>query len=190
MALIPKTNQCFTHNCSKLVVNDTTGEYSSSNTGGWESPNIGLSDVAEALLIITLPSGTEHEFDVTDTVTGASIVNGFFQLAELTPEDFGLDCFSDGYYKFRYVITDEEGIEYVYCVEIYSTCKAFCCVQKMLLKWPKYLANCQTDKIMEYFKAEALLFSIQSAFASNDRTTADKHLLSLQKICKSCGCCC
>ena len=109
MALSPKISICIKDNCRQLVFTDTTATYNAStNTGGWGTPNLELADVTSATISVTIPEHSVVEVNVTDTVVGATIIDGIFELDTLTMEnnfDSAEDtAFPDGIYEVTYTI--------------------------------------------------------------------------------------
>jgi len=186
-----------------MELTDTTGEYSNpSNLEGWGTPNIELSSVTEAILVLTFPDGEEYTIDVTNTVANAVIVDGKFIIDSIVPADLGLgiSSFSDGIYTTTFTIT-ASGEDYTITLvdKALVTCATQCCVNRMLESAiNEYLcgANCKTnDKIVEALKARALLLqAIKWSFKCNKLEEAQKLLNQANKICGNnqgnCGCGC
>lgn len=193
MALEPTFSICFKNNCKELLLQDNTGTYSATNTGGWGAPNIELSDVDDAEIVIsttdTSIGGTE---DVTTTVQAATIIDGVFELITLEPADIDSDetKFPDGIYTITYTIT-ANGTDYEYSVKCYSDCQVSCCIEKMKTKFKEKLCTCDGETyIMNYFKAEALLMGLKAAACASDDTEFSNILASIEKICTVLNCNC
>ena len=103
-------------NGETLVIEDTTGVYSTSNTTGWgvgASPPVGstqpyLKDISYAALTITPPTGDPVVIDIvndlsitfnSDTIPSNLIYN-------ITNTLMGVTTFADGIYKIVYNVSD------------------------------------------------------------------------------------
>lgn len=191
MALELKLSVCFKDKCSKLQISDATGAYSTNNTTGWGAPNLALGDVTEATLTVTPPNVTSAtNFDVTTTVTSATIVEGLFILKTVQNSDLTGGALVDGIYTITYEVTDGEDT-YTTTIKTFSTCKADCCVEKMKAKFKKELCGCNWKTFWDnYKKAEALLYGAKSAFACGKEDEAKDLLDQVNKICSIQKCCC
>ena len=192
MALELKLNVCFADNCSVLNIKDATGAYDvSTNPTGWGAPNLALVDVTQALLTITPPNATiSTSFDVTTTVQSATIVGGLFNLNNLTSSNFTSGSLVDGMYIITYNVVGG-GETYTTSINVFSTCKADCCIEKMKAKFCEYMCGCDWEIYWaNYKKAEALLYAAKSAFACAKYDQAKDLLDQVNKICSMQNCCC
>lgn len=201
MALVQKFSAEVISGCSKLLITDITGMYSSSNTTGWGTPNIDPSDVTEAYILVgSSSSGVIYSLNVTSVVQAitlpSSYVDNFtFPLIEIDPSDIGqTDLITDKIYNISYMI-DGESVD----GKVLTTCNTQCCVDKLFNKAAdSYLCggNCSTNAmIMEALKARALLLQASKwAFSCYKLEDAEKLLKQAMKICKTnntnCGCGC
>lgn len=192
MALAPKLSLCFEQGCTKIRVNDTTGTYSLSNTGGWDVPNITFADVVLATVSITLPkSSVPITLNVTTTVQNATIVDNKFLLDIIDATDLNVTELLDGEYTVVYTIVDLNNIEYTSTFKFFSTCKAACCVEKMKAKFKEWTCGCgEYYLIEEYYKAKTLLQNAKYAYACGKTSEANNILDSIERICKfkKCNC--
>jgi hypothetical protein len=191
MALQLKISLCFADKCKTLKVYDTTGLYSTDNTGGWGTPNITLASVTSATLDITPPNtSTPTSFDVTTTVNTATIVDGSFLLNIITDSNLTAGSFVDGIYNLTYTVTDGQST-YTTSIKTFSTCNTDCCVEKMKAKFKEKMCDCDWLQYWEnYKKAEALLYGAKSAFACGKDSQAMDLLNQVNKICQLQKCCC
>lgn len=196
MALIPKISICFRDNCKTIRITETTGVYDPAlNIGGWGFPNTALTDANPVNLTITFPNGTSQTFNFTAIVNAATIIDGQFLLADLTPLDFtgfiGTQ-FEDGVYNFSYVVTDSITLtQYSYNFKGFNTCRAECCLAKLLSNLCLELCSCDGLKALEeYNVAEAMLYAAKCAFGAGNYTVATSILKDVNKICeiKKCQC--
>lgn len=193
MALEISASACLKDNCSTLRIPETTGAYNAStNTTGWGAPNPALGDVTSATLSITLPDEEDAvDFDITATVTGATIVDGEFLLDELTMEDFDSSgAFPDGIYDIVYTVTIGT-TDYTYTAKVLFYCTVKCCIEKMRLDFQKELCGCNWDNFWNYYQgALRELDAMRYNFSQYDYTNTTAHLRALQKICKIRNCNC
>jgi hypothetical protein len=193
MAFELSLTACLKDSCETLKIPETTGAYDVSlNPTGWGAPNPTLAGITEATLSITLPEEEDAvEFDVTSTITGATIVDGEFLLDELTMEDFDSSgAFPDGFYDFEYVVTSG-GTDYTFTAKILFTCTVECCIQKMRTNFHKKLCGCEWENYWAYYQgALRELDALRYNAACYNYTQANYHLAALQKICKIVNCEC
>lgn len=192
MALELKLNVCFADNCSVLNIKDATGAYDlTTNPTGWGFPNLALADVTQALLTITPPNAIiSTSFDVTTTVQSATIVGGLFNLNSLTSSNFTSGSLVDGMYIITYNVVGG-GDTYTTSINVFSTCNADCCIEKMKAKFCEYMCGCDWEIYWDsYKKAEALLYAAKSAFACAKYDQAKDLLDQVNKICSMQNCCC
>lgn len=193
MALEVSISSCFKDSCSTLKINETTGAYDASlNPTGFGAPNPTLASVTEAILSITLPDETVAvDFDLTSTVTGATIIDGEFLLDNLTMVDFSsTGAFPDGFFTFVWTVTSS-GTDYVYTAKILNYCSVFCCLQKMLTKFAEAYGTCEWDELWRQYQGALREFTAMKYNAGeHNYTQATLHLKALQKICKIINCSC
>lgn len=194
MALAPSLSICLHNNCKELLLTDTTGTYSATNTGGWGAPNITLASVDEAIISITFPDtdDTELELDVQATIIAATIVDGEFELDDITTDDTDLSTtkFPDGIYDITYTIT-ESGTDYSYSCKTLVTCQVECCIEKQRANFYKTCNTCDWEKTWKQYQLSLMeLDSIRYNFGEGNYDKAEDHLEALQKICYAinCGC--
>ena len=193
MALEPRLSICTHNNCKELLLTDITGTYSATNTGGWGAPNITLASTDEAIISITFPDTTTAEdFTVTATVIAATIVDGEFELDDLTLSDTDLETtkFPDGIYDITYTIT-ESSTDYVYSCKILITCQVECCIEKQRVNFHKKCDTCDWEKTWKQYQLSLMLLdSIRYNFGNGNEDEAEDALEALQKICNAINCSC
>ena len=192
MALELKLNVCFADNCSILNIKDATGAYDlTTNPTGWGFPNLALGDVDQAFISVTPPNGNvSTTYDITTTVQSATIVDGLFDLYSYTNSSFTSGSLVDGMYIISYNVTGG-GESYTTSINVFSTCKADCCIEKMKAKFCEYMCGCDWEIYWaNYKKAEALLYAAKSAFACAKNDQAKDLLDQVNKICSMQNCCC
>jgi hypothetical protein len=188
--LTPTLRACFTDNCTKIQIYDTTLAISTANPGGWGTANINAAAVDAASVAYTLPDGSVTTLNVTTAVNAQATVSGEFLIAEFTITPV------DGVYTFSYTLI--EGVDSVNkSITIFNLCSARCCVDKLWAKAAQNLVagdcGCTSDK-PSYTKtamlAEATYNAIMKGVSCGDTVTRDALLLKLQRICKleNCNC--
>lgn len=102
-----------------LTVEDTTGAYSGSNTGGWGAPNDAAADAETATVEVTLPNATSvaATIDVYPTLPNTSSA-----LFTINNTDVGLGAtieLPDGVYKFVYTVERASATPFSYSITCY-----------------------------------------------------------------------
>lgn len=109
MALIPKFTVSFNCDYDGFSMIQTTGTYdASTNTGGYNSPNITTSDVDSTELVI-VDLFNDITFDTITTVTAASTYTiTTFDLTDLTVDgvQYYTDSIADGIFSFTFKVID------------------------------------------------------------------------------------
>ena len=192
MALIPKLSVCALNSCSTLRIKEITGVYDAlTNLYGWNTPNIGTTNIITAELIITSPSGTITTTDVTSQFVIPYVEAFYFTDISITPED--------GEWTIQYLIHYLDGKinnTYSNILKTFLTCSVRCCIDKI---WSKVLNNysdcgCGCINISELEQKtsfmESLYDTMISAAACNNSDTRNKILIQLQRLCKleKCNC--
>lgn len=194
MAISLSVNVCF-NGCNSITIVDNTGVYNAStNTGGWNAPNLVPANVATATLTIDFP-GTETTRVVDVLAKIPATVTGNFIL-----DDYTITTASDGEFTVTYTIVDTGGITYTRIHTFFSTCAARCCVDKLWNKVAQgiYEEACDCDcgpvtdvnYIESAFLGETLLLASKSAFAMQSNTVRDKIIAKLTKLCDLQNCKC
>lgn len=192
--LTPKIRVCFTDDCSKIKVYDTTGAESTANAGGYGVTNILTTAVTTATVSYTAPGGSQIDVDVTANVNAQATVAGEFLIAEIDISP------KDGSYSFIYTLTYGALPETVLTVTkkclVYSLCVVRCCVDKLWAKAALDLveADCNCSESSSYMnkalQAEAMYKAIMNGASCNNIGIRDALLTKLQRICKleKCNC--
>lgn len=189
MALSLKIAICQNSDCKSVEFSETTGAYSTSNTGGWGSPNPTIADATSAILTITQPDGTVTTiassllyptFPTTDDTVTYTIDSGDLALGD----DVALP---DGIYTFVYEVLTTTG---VYRVQLRKAlyCQAECCVNGLLAKVATEGCDCSSELVDNALEA---YFWLQVLKASECNETAfDNALEIINRICdfNSCNC--
>jgi hypothetical protein len=172
----------------KITIKDTTGVYdSSTNTGGWGSPNIAATDVATVKLDITYSDGTVQTANLTGMP--ASITEAFSYNA------ITLSGYKDGIAKLSYKVTTTDATPVVYVEEISQlySCDIRKCINQMWVKIACETCNGNCDLVNlidDANLAEGLYRALISGATCCDSTCINKILTALNNICswKNCNC--
>lgn len=194
--LEPTIRVCFTENCSKIKIYDTTDAYTTDNTGGYSVANGMPDDMSSAIVEYTIPNGSIDTIDVTTTLNAQTVVSGEFLVGTID-----LTTTEDGEYFFTYTLVDDTGVNDVtfeFELTIFSLCNARCCVDKLWSKGAQNIINkedcgCSGSKdsyLEKAAKAGSLFKAIKYGIACNNTVAKNEILKKLQRICKleKCNC--
>jgi hypothetical protein len=188
--LTPCFRVCFTENCSKILVYDTTDVETIANPGGWGDSNVFPVAIEAATITYVNPVGTSEVIDVIVPVNAETTVTGEFLIGEIPVIN------SDGVNTFKYVLTIG-GVSVSKTLTTYSLCNVRCCVDKL---WAKVASDalgedckCSGEKTTAIEKAElaeGLYAAIQYGASCNSSDIKNEILKKLQRICKleNCNC--
>lgn len=101
MALELKLKQVY-NSYTNFVFSDNTGIYSSSNIGGWGSPNINISNVRKARIRISYGGTILKDVDVTSIFQSATSNDS---LIFTIPYSDSNDVIKDGVYTIEYLVS-------------------------------------------------------------------------------------
>ena len=186
MALSPVITATLKNNGQSISVVDATGVYdATTNTGGWETPNIAGSDVTAASITITYPDGSTQVEDVLSQIPAT--VTGTFTFTDIT-----LSGYQDGITVIRYEL-ETLTTTYAYDLTLLFTCNVRACIDKM---WADVACqtcsgSCDVGSLIDDANlAEALYNAMKSAAACGNSTYVDKILESLMNLCnwENCNC--
>lgn len=188
--LTPTISACVVSGCTSMAITDTTGVFSVTNTGGWDSGvTINVSSITSAIITITTPDGSEVTTDVTSQLPTSV-------LGEFSFNNIDLPEACDGEYTIEYSLSDNVNTKTI-SITIYSLCVVRRCVDKM---WGNYALNEFTDSTCNCSQSslslketaelgEALYNSIQNSAICNN-AIRDSLLAKLQRLCAIQDCTC
>lgn len=189
MALALKFNVCLESDCKTITFTDTTGVYTATNTGGYNTPNPSLSEATAATLTITKPDNTNvvinlftQGFPTKDTtleylITGQAL-------------GYGVDSkIPDGSFTFQYDTTISGTIYTKRIVKLFY-CQIKCCIENLFNKISDTSCECTDTFVKKALKGYAYLKSLQVAAKVGNQPRFANLLKILNKICadKNCGC--
>ena len=173
---------------SVLKIIDETGNYSTTNAGGFGNPNPDVSSVTSALLTIVLSNGTTYaDIDVLGTTFPNT--DGGYILLDKTRLPNGL---SDGLAQITYTLSGTTlGVPWSITKKflVYITATVRCCVKKLNASITSWESCCEDSSAKNFLKAFNMLTNIEwlakeCCFFSK----ADEVLAQLQSFCKSHNC--
>ena len=186
MALSPVITATLNNNGQTMTVVEATGVYdATTNTGGWETPNIAGSDVVTATITITYADGSTQVEDVTAQIPAT--VTGTFTFTDIT-----LSGYQDGITVIRYEI-ETVTTTYAYDLTLLFSCNVRACIDKM---WADVACqtcsgSCDVGSLIDDANlAEALYNAMGSAGACGNSAYVNKILESLMNLCnwENCNC--
>ena len=182
--LIPSIESC-KNACTSIKIYDLTGLYSSSNTGGWNTPNLSKNFTGTATIKIVTPEGSTLEYDVKEAIEDSLFPK--YLLYEYIPEKL-----EDGIYTISLILVDtENNITYKADSILPIYCNVECCVNKLSASVAADLCNnCNSEATNKFDLAETLLTSLKRIAKCLGEKEFNKILSQLQKICNSTGCGC
>jgi hypothetical protein len=203
--------------CDNLYLEDTTGLYSTDNSGGYNSPNMAVASVTSVVIVLTVVGvGITYEFTVssgtitaaTVTMDGGSAINILSAMTStvwpftdsnpfnLTPSswDSTLPALEDQVYPVTYTVTGEtadnppEPVIYETTSSYLLTCATCCCVSEQMLS-----VNINDKaKLVENLIPTAYLAVAGYANEAGNVDKANSYIAKAAAICgnsSNCGCC-
>jgi hypothetical protein len=187
MALQLNFSICVINSCTQIRFQETTGFYSTANTGGWGPPNIDLNDAVTATLAIT-------PYNSTSTYTLNLLATTLFPTDNSSfTYDIPLSSIGnpsnivDGKWLFVYTITDGTNT-YTKSIYKYFYCNSECCVTSMLPDIDTCDCCKETSEYKNYILAWTQLQSLKKAAACGDSTNFAAIKKIVDKLCLNSGC--
>lgn len=186
MALIPQISTCVVNGCSQIKITETTGVYSTSNLGGYGSPNNTLGSITSSTLTITSPSSVIYSINLFTLGFPSNNLSFSYTIPFTT---LGLTNIEDGQWTFVYTVSD--GIT-SFTTTKYSLfyCNSECCVSKKLANLKLEDCDCcKTDKSYDdYVLTQTMLESLKDAAKCGDTSKFAKIKKIIDKLCKNTNC--
>ena len=177
MPIAPVFTPCIDCCNNSIVISDSTGVYSASNTGGWGVPNETTGDVTVSSISIIDPNGNTTTHSATAlplssiTITAGDIVTGATTL-------------TDGQYLITWSIT-ADGNNYTAYSNPYSTCVVENCVtDKVADMDPDCDCGCE-DCYSSATRYIATFEGLKAAITCGKQAKAAKLLEDLQDMCNN-----
>lgn len=175
---------------------EMTGEYSSTNTGGWGSPNNTIAQALTATITVYLRNSTTGVFELIGSVDAfddlpsstSSSTTGYFDV-EASALDASLSTFVDGIYKIVYTVTGvgTENVPFSFSVTEYKVFDQSirCCIAKKGV----VVCGCCTDAQKLDFENISFMYEqLERSKCGNEFDVIQNHLDYLTKKCSDCGC--
>jgi hypothetical protein len=188
MALVLKFQACVQAACTELLIKELTGLYkTTTNPGGYGTPNPDPEEAESAILVITSPSDQEYTINLFDN--GFPTSDTTFEYIIPMSELGNRTEIEDGQWIFVYTVVIDN-VEYKVTKSYIFTCNSECCVSQLKAELPSEDCNCDdvTVKQMDYFKAWGFLEALKYAAFCGNITEYDKILNILNKLCSKTSC--
>lgn len=190
MAIILNQKICPANNCQSFNWYETTGAYSTANTGGWGDgiSNDDPTDASNATLAITDPNN--------DTTT-ISLISQYPQWPTADVDQYFTiyntdlnmtNKLQDGLYKFVYTVTMSSGNVYKKTSYKLMFCNIECCVNKMMLSIDPTCESCNKSKMDVATKAQSLLDGLRRASKCGKVSLFNNYLNVLNRLCLNTNC--
>ena len=177
-----------------IVFTETTGAYSSFNSGGWGAPNYQLVDVLDVEILVTIPNGTTYVLSMSDlTPALPNDLNGSFNIHMGFFGGTQGDVMTQGVYQFEYRVLVNDGTTggFLISVRHYGLASSVikCCVHKMLANLDMCDdCPCGEDK-SNALEAYTLYKAMLYAYSCGSVTKANKMAAQVNKLCNYRGIC-
>lgn len=189
MALQPNYTLCLDKGCTTFTFSDTTGSYNSiSNPGGFGTPNISVSNITSATILIEI--GTYSKL-ITIPLSSTPILGDLTDV-KITATELGT-AIADNVYTVTYTIntnTPTTGLFYFKKQQMFFACNAECCVYKMSTKVSTDNTTCDNTALNNFLNAYAYLQVLNNAARAGQNTKFTNTLTLLNKLCTASGCGC
>lgn len=190
MALSLSFNAHTSTDCLSIEIEDTTGAYSSTNTGGWGSPNKTIAEVVSVDVIITDPANGEYTIDGFPTLP--NVIGTELSIPNTSLGLLSTDKIADGIWYINYFITFDDDTTAQLTLPFLFYCEARCCVQKMLpqVEVSDCDYGCNETKLNNAVKAKTYLDAAIQAAECSKPNQAQIFLDLVNYICnkENCGC--
>lgn len=178
---------CVTDACTQIRFTETTGFYSTTNTGGWGAPNITLGDVVTATLAIT-PYGSTTTYTINVEATSLFPTDNSSFTYNIPLSLIGNPTsIVDGQWLFVYTVTTASAT-YTKTIYKYFYCNTECCVTSMLPDVDTCDCCKETTEYKNYILAWTHLQSLKKAAACGDETNFTAIKKIIDKLCLNSGC--
>lgn len=181
MALSLNFSTCVSTGCEKIIFNETTGVYNTSNPGGYEGINPSASAEWLAILTVTNPLGVISTFDIT----GDGFVSSNPGLIYNIPLEY-----MDGKWTFTYTTTTDGITFFTKTKYSYFYCTTECCVTSKLANITTIGCDSCKDSVAEkeYIKMFIMLESLKNAARCGSESTFNSIKKIIDKLCKNNAC--
>jgi hypothetical protein len=192
MALSLSLKVCQDCRLDRLLMYELTGAYSTSNTGGWETPNVAIADVDTATLTLTGHDGTQYDaIDVSSVFPSTDSAD----VLAITSEDLGLTATTPipgGIWIADYQVTGISGstpFNYRARRTFAVLCSVECCVNEKMSEVDP-LCGCtsgaQKKNIQAMLALEGIKAAISCGKVSQARSLYDRLVAICNNNCKNC----
>lgn len=168
--------------CKQLLFVDETGNYSTTNLGGWGMLNKAeKQDVEASIVVITAPDNTSTTVDLYPLPYQ-------FPQTNSTAYYISPTAFEDGIYKFVFTIL-VDGDEYSYTTYYLSTCNIDCCMTKFAGKINPS-CSCNDKMLQKWADMQSYYNAMLYSFDCGNYNETTNLLNKLTAMCSKNGCGC
>lgn len=199
MALELDFSICSHKPCEEIAFTDQTKAYvDPSNLTGYDIGGVvanhpGISNAATVTFAFTTPGATTYTFDLL--VEGYPTVDSTLEfLIAGTDLGYADNKILDGVYTGLYTVIYDAGEigTYTKTKQVFLTCMAECCIEKMYALVTDTCTDCESGKILtKAIEADGYLHAAKSAFNCGKVNLAKRLLAKVQYLCTNynCNCC-
>lgn len=176
---------CVINGCNQIRFTEITGSYSTTNTGGWGTPNATLAQATSAILTITDPNNVIYIVNLFDNALPSSNKDFYYDI----PTTDITDTIIDGKWTFLYTVV-ANAVTYTKTKYSLFFCNSECCVSQMLadLDLEDCGCNCKDVNYDDYIKAWTFLQSLKNAAKCGSVDLFAKIKKIVDKLCKNKDC--
>lgn len=168
--------------CKQLLFVDETGNYSTTNPGGWGLANITQSSITQSEVVITMTDNTTTTIDLLPSPYQFPVINSTAYYISPT-------AFEDGVYKFEFSIIGGEADKYAYTTYYLSTCNIDCCMTKFAGKINPS-CSCNDKMLQKWADMQSYYNAMLYNFECENYNEVTNLLNKLTAMCSKNGCGC
>lgn len=167
--------------CKQLLFVDETGNYSTTNPGGWGKPNIEKADVETSEVVITMTD---------NTTTTVNLFTSPYLFPQTNSSAYYISgtAFEDGIYKFEFTVSDGDQ-DYTYTTYYLSTCNIDCCMTKFAGKINPS-CSCNDKMLQKWADMQSYYNAMLYNFECENYNEVTNLLNKLTAMCSKNGCGC
>lgn len=182
---------CQANTCELFNIYDVSGVYSTSNSGGYGTPNFAVSDAIDATVVITTPNNTTFTITVFPTFpdsTGTALFTVTNTMLNIT------GSLPDGIYTIVYSVNFNNSYSQTVVKTVTKTillsCSIWCAVQNLIAKIPVKTCDCNDIALDNALLAFGLYQSLIYNGRCGNVTNVTNLLTQLTKLTSAlnCGC--
>ena len=169
--------------CKQLLFVDETGNYSTTNPGGWGGiGKVEKDNIEASIVVITAPDNTSTTVDLYPSPYQFPQVNSTAYYSSET-------AFDDGVYQFVFTITVPGSGDYSYTTYYLSTCNIDCCMTKFAAKINPS-CSCNDKMLQKWADMQSYYNAMLYNFECGNYNETTNLLNKLTAMCSKNGCGC